>query len=615
MALGLCSFFGMVQIKKFLPYYKYLKPVWSRFVLGISFGVVYSVSSGLGLPVMAETVFPVLFGSSEDAPQWLRHVVENWFNNDITGGFLILCCLAMPAIMGIRALSIVGNGYFMSYTGIHVVQALQIDVFNKVQSMPLAFFHRHKTGELIATIMGYPNQIKGVVVDMSNDLVKQPLTLLAAIGYLCYKSIASESFFIAVIGLLSVPLLVFPIRRIGSYVAKRSKQLVREGEELNSTTIESVQSPIEIRAYNLQDSQSQRFVERLKRIFQLSMKSVRMSLLISPTIEFVSACGIAFSLYLGVKSGMGHGEFIALIIALYMAYTPLKKLGNIHGQLKQIEAPLERLESILHEKDTVPQMTSPVKISQPVRGEIEFRDVHFDYDSKKPVLQGVTVKINAGETVALIGKSGAGKSSFVNLVPRFYDPSSGEVLLDGVNIKELNIKDLRSLIGYVPQIPMLFNASIRDNIGVGIELASEEQIVEAAREANALEFIESLDDGFDTVLIERGNSLSGGQRQRIAIARAFLKNAPILILDEATSALDNESDRLIQEALKRLTKDRTTFIIAHRIASIKDVEKRIMFADGRILENGTHEELLASSPDYRQLMNEGIGNEGLPSHG
>lgn len=592
----------MLQLKKFLPYYKYLKPVWWKFVLGILFGVIFSVSSGLGLPLMAETIFPILFGSPEKAPEWLRLFVERWFGDNITGGFLILCSLALPFAMGIRALSAVGNGYYMTYTGIHVVQSLQIAVFKKIQAMPMAFFQRHKTGELMASIMGYPGQIKAVVVDMSNDLIKQPLTLLSAIGFLFYKSFTSESFFIAAIGLVSVPLVVFPIRKIGKYLAKRSVQLVREGEELSSTTIETIQSPLEIRAYNLENSQTKRFVNRLETIFRLSMKSVRSSLLISPTIEFVSACGIGLSLYLGVQSGMEQGEFFALIIALYMAYSPLKRLGSIHGQLKQLEAPLNRLESILNEKITVPEPVNPTPLPKSLRGEIEFKNVEFDYLPDKPVLHNVSVKIAAGESVALVGKSGAGKTSFVNLIPRFYDVSSGSITIDGIDIKDVKISDIRSQIGYVPQMPMLFNASIADNIRVGREGASDADIIQAAQNANALEFIESLPKGFDTVLSERGSSLSGGQRQRIAIARAFLKDAPILILDEATSALDNESDRLIQDALERLTKDRTTLIIAHRMGTLKNVARRLFFHDGKLVGDGGHEELLDKSTGYQSLV-------------
>ena len=592
----------MNQLKPFLPYYKYLKPVWWKFALGVLFGIIFSVSSGLGLPVMAETVFPVLFGSPDKAPDWLRGIVDRWFGNDIQGGFLILCCMFLPLMMGIRAVSAVGNGYFMTYSGIYVVQAIQIAVFKKVQSMPLAFFQKNKTGELMASIMGYPAQIKGVVVDMSNDLVKQPLTLLSACSFLIYKSFVSESFFVSIIGLLSVPALVFPIRRIGIYVAKRSKQLVAQGESLNSATIESVQSPLEIRAYNLEATQVQRFVERLKDIFKLSMKSTRMNLLISPSIEFVSACGIGLSLYLGVKSGMGQGEFLALIMALYMAYSPIKKLGNIHGALKSLEAPLNRLESVLAEPDTVPESPNPVNLPEKVRGEIVFKNVSFDYLPDKPVLKNVSVHIEAGESVGLVGQSGAGKTSFVNLIPRFYDVTTGSIEIDGVDVRNLRLKDLRNQIAYVPQMPMLFNDTVGNNILIGKPGASESELIKAARQANALEFIESLPDGFDTVLSERGNSLSGGQRQRIAIARAFLKNAPILILDEATSALDNQSDQLIQEALTRLAENRTTLIIAHRMATLKDVERRLYFEGGEIRGDGKCCDLLASCSGYQELL-------------
>tara|TARA_B110001469_G_scaffold114778_1_gene118906 strand:- start:2009 stop:3817 length:1809 start_codon:yes stop_codon:yes gene_type:complete len=593
----------MFQLKRFFPYYRHLKPVRWKFALGIFFGVLFSVSSGLGLPLMAETVFPVLFGSPDPAPVWLRAIVERWFADDVQGGFLILCCLFLPLMMGVRAISAVGNGYFMSYTGIYVVQSIQIAVFEKVQSMPLAFFQKYKTGELIASIMGYPAQIKSVVVDMSNDLVKQPLTLLSAIGFLIYKSFVSESFFVAAIGLVSVPVLVFPIRSIGKYVAKRSQQLVGHGESLSSATIESVQSPLEIRAYNLEAPQVQRFVDRLHDIFRLSMKSIRTNLLISPTIEFVSACGIGLSLFLGVKSGMGQGEFLALVIALYMAYSPIKKLGGIHGQLKQLEAPLNRLESVLAEPDTVPEAVDPIPMTQPVRGEIVFKDVCFDYIEGKSVLNGVSVKIEAGESVALVGQSGAGKSSFVNLIPRFFDITSGSIEIDGVDIRKLRLRDLRSQIAYVPQMPMLFNASVADNIRVGKADASESELIEAAKQANALEFVQSLPNGFDTVLSERGNSLSGGQRQRIAIARAFLKDAPILILDEATSALDNTSDQLIQEALRRLSENRTTLIIAHRMGTLKDVSRRLFFKQGILDGDGSHEALMESNSDYVRLVN------------
>ena len=552
---------------------------------------------------MAETIFPILFGNASESPEWLRLFVERWFGDDIENGFLILCCLALPGVMFLRMVGSVGNGYYMTYSGISVVQAIQIDMFKKVQALPLAFFHNYKTGELNAGVMGYPNQIKSVIVDTSNDLVKQPLTLMSAVGFLVYKSFTSESFFIAIIGVISVPFVVFVIRRVGVYLAKRSRQLVTLGESLGSWVLECFQSPVEIRAYNLQERQVNRFVEYLKAIFRLSMKSTRSSLLVSPSIEVVAGAGLALSLYLGVKSGMNQGEFLALGIALYMAYSPVKRIGAIQNKLKMLEAPLERLEAILYAEESVASPANPVSMPQTLSGEITFEGVDFAYLEGKPVLSDINVRIEAGQSVGLVGQSGAGKSTFVNLILRLYDPVKGRILLDGVDLRELDLNELREQIAYVPQMPLLFNASVAENIRIGKPEASEEEILEAARQANALDFIDSLPNGLETVLSERGNSLSGGQRQRIAIARAFLKDAPILVLDEATSALDNQSDRFIQEALTRLAQDRTTLIIAHRLNSLESVERRLYFEKGQIAGDGSHQSLLEESSGYQKLVN------------
>ena len=593
----------MPLFKRLLPYYRYLKPVWFKFLLGILFGVLFSLSSGLGLPLMAETVFPILFGNASEAPEWLRLFVERWFGDNVENGFLILCCLALPGVMFLRMVGSVGNGYYMTYSGISVVQAIQIDMFKKVHALPLAFFQKYKTGELNAGVMGYPNQIKAVIVDTSNDLVKQPLTLLSAVGFLVYKSFTSHSFFVAVIGVISVPFVVLLIRRVGKYLAKRSQQLVKLGESMGSWVIECFQSPVEIRAYNLQERQVNRFVEQLRAIFHLSMKSTRSSLLVSPSIEVVAGAGLALALFLGVKNGMNQGEFLALGVALYMAYSPVKRIGAIHNKLKMLEAPLDRLEAILHAEESVASPENPKPMPQPLCGEIIFEGVDFDYEPGKPVLSGIDVRIEAGQSVGLVGQSGAGKSTFVNLILRLYDPVQGRILLDGVDLRELNLNEVRQQMAYVPQMPLLFNASVADNIRIGQPDADMPAVIEAARQANALEFVESLPLGFETVLSERGNSLSGGQRQRIAIARAFLKDAPILILDEATSALDNQSDQLIQEALVRLAKDRTTLIIAHRMGTLKDVSRRLYFEKGFLMGDGDHSQLLGDSEGYRMLTN------------
>lgn len=590
------------MLKKLLPYFKYLKPVWFKFFLGIFFGVIYSLASGLGLPVMVEKVFPILFGNVSKSPEWLINIANIFFEGNLDGGFLLVCCLTIPAIMLIRGIGFIGNGYYMAYAGFSVIQSIQIDMYKKVQSLPLSFFNKYKTGEINAAVMGYPNQIKLAVVDTSNDLVIQPLTLISAISFLIYKSLNNQSFFMVIIGLASAPFIIFLIRRIGAYLATRSKQIVALSEKLGSTVIENFQSPIEIRAYNLESKQISDFISKLKELFKLNLKSTRFSLVMSPSIEFISGLGIAFALFFGVKNGMGEGEFFSLLIALYMIYTPIKKMSAIQNKLKVLEAPLDRLESILDMEATICSPEIPKPINKPFEEGVTFENVNFEYENGKTTLQNINISIPFAETIGLVGESGAGKSTFANLLLRLYDPNEGRILFGGTNIKDFDIKELRELISYVPQSPILFNNSILENIRLGNPRATEEEIINAAKLANAHSFISEMENGYQTMISERGNSLSGGQRQRISIARAFLKDSPILILDEATSSLDNKADKEIKETLKNLCKGRTSLIIAHRLSSLEDIKSRMVFQNGEIIGYGEHEELLGSCAHYKEIF-------------
>ena len=590
------------MLEKILPFFKYLKPVWFKFFLGIAFGILYSLASGLGLPAMVDNVFPILFSNGEESPAWIRNIADTFFDGKVDGGFLLVCCLFIPLVILIRAASFIGNGYYMAYAGFSVIQAIQIDMYKKVQSLPLSFFNKYKTGEINAAVMGYPNQIKEIVVDTSNHLVIQPLTLISAISFLIYKSFQNNSFLIAVIALASSPFIIFLIRRIGRYLATRSKQIVALSEKLASSVIENFQLPIEIRAYNLEDKQIRDFISKLRKLFKLNLKSTRFSLVMSPSIELISGLGIAFALFFGVKNGMGEGDFFSLILALYMIYSPLKKISAIQNKLKVLEAPLERVESLLNIKTSIRSPKSPKKINKPFNSEITFENVNFQYEDGKTTLKDISASIPFAETIGLVGESGAGKSTFANLLLRLYEPTEGRILFGGIDIREFNIKELRELISYVPKSPILFNQTILENIRIGNPNASDNNVIEAAKIANAHEFILEMENGYQTMISERGSSLSGGQRQRISIARAFLKDSPILILDEATSSLDNKADKEIKETLKNLCKGRTSLIIAHRLSSLEDINQRMVFQNGKIVGYGEHEELMNTCAHYKEII-------------
>ena len=331
--------------------------------------------------------------------------------------------------------------------------------------------------------------------------------------------------------------------------------------------------------------------------------------LISPSVEVLSVFGICLAIYLGAQKGLTLEIFTPIIMAMYFAYEPVKKLGAISASLRAAEASLERVEHILHAEDTMPDVEKP-RVLDSVNGEVQFDKVQFSYGDE-PILTDVDLTVKPGQTVALVGPSGAGKSTFVSLIPRFYEVNGGGVKIDGVDVRDLSKKDLRSQIALVSQQPLLFSGTISDNIAIGKPGATKQEIENAAKHAYAHDFICSLPDGYETTVGERGEGLSGGQRQRVAIARAFLKDAPILILDEATSALDTESESQIQSALRELSDGRTTFLIAHRFSSIRDAERILVFdkmpVGGQVVADGSHDELYAGSSLYKDLYDKQAG--------
>lgn len=589
---------------RYLHYYKYLRPVRWQFGLGVLAGLVYAAASGAGLPLLVKTVFPILFHTGDGGGNRYEIMMRDWLGHISRDQLLFVTCLWIPIMFLIRAVASYSNSYLIQFAGQRVLEDIRTDLFIKLQSLPLSFFRKNPSGDLLARLMSDTAVLRQIIANVSSDLIKQPATLLFAAGYLIWQAYQKQSFAIALIALITVPICVMVIRSAGKKLTRRAKALQEQGGTLTAALAESLQAPLEIRAYNLQDRQIAAFKKRVRHIFRTGMKVVKYRQAISPAIEFVAALGFAVALFVGVRAGMNQNEFMELFTALFLAYEPIKKLGMVHSLLKQGDAAFERIEYINQEPDTNPDPAAPLDFAAPRRS-ISFRNLSFAYN-EEPVLREISLVIPIGQVVALVGPSGAGKSTFAHLIPRFYDPREGGIFFDETDIREFLKADLRNAIAVVPQMPSLFLGTIAENIRIGRESATDDDVREAARRAHAHDFILTLPQGYDTQVGERGDLLSGGQRQRIAISRAFLKDAPILILDEATSALDTESEAMVQQALAALVKGRTTFIIAHRFSTITIADRILVFQNGRIVADGGHEQLRGSSEIYRSMLGGGL---------
>lgn len=569
-------------LKRFGPYFQYLKPVRFQFGLGLVFGIIAAAASGAGLPFVIKFLVPLI--TSDSAP---------------TGLHLLLVLSSVPIAFSLRAVGSFLNAYYMAYAGMHVLEQLRLAVFAKIQNLPLGFFHSNSVGDLMSRVVVDTAQLQNAIVKVVNSLVKEPATLISAIIFLIYLTITEQEVAFMLIALASVPACVFPIKIIGKRILKKSRLAQEQAGEVNNVLNENLASVREVRAYNLETREMDRFEQVCHRFFKFSLKTVKYDKALSPLIELVSAFAIVFALYVAVQKDIAPEVMAAILTALYMCYEPIKKLGAVSNILRKAEASLDRLEYILKTEDTVPESPEPVPM-RPLRGRIEFQGVSFSYQ-EEAALRNIDVQIAPGEVIALVGPSGAGKSTFANMVPRFYDPQVGHVRIDETDARDFRKGDLRSQIALVSQDAILFNESIAHNIGLGKDGASLEEIRTAARMANAEAFIRQLDGGFDYIVGERGNQLSGGQRQRISIARAFLKDAPIIILDEPTSALDAASEHAIQAALETLSQGRTVLIIAHRFSTIQHADRILVFDQGCIAASGTHAELYKKNALYKSL--------------
>ena len=592
-------------------YLTHLKGSRRLLFLAIVFGLVYGLAQSVGLPVLIGKVLPTVFGTPAEraAPVF---VFPGWLGGGawhLPRGYEVAFAVAfLPAVFLVRGVSQFLASYFVNLAGLRVVDSVRSAVFAKLQQLHLGFFARMPTGDLMQRLTGDVQSVRMVLVDISTDAIIQPFTLVGAVGFVVYRCLTIPGGGRFLLCLLVVPFSVFLARAIGRALQLRAAQALGSSADLNSIVVENLQSPREIRAYGLQGREEHRFGLASREGLRLQAKLARYDKALSPLLEIVAAAGIALAVWIGAAAGMGYNDLLMIITAIYVAYEPVKKLGRMNNLIAIAEGGLTRLEDVLQ----APVEVSDAPDARPlgrVQGRLGFEGLTFAYGDE-PVLRDLTLAIPAGQSVALVGPSGAGKSTFVNLVPRFFDPQQGAITVDGLDLRSVRQFDLRANIALVSQEPVLFDDSILENIRLGRAGATEAEVRAAARLAGALEFIEAMPEGFATRVGERGSRLSGGQRQRISIARAFLKDAPILILDEATSALDTETERGIQASLQLLMKGRTTLIVAHRFSTIRDVDRVLVFEGGRVVADGPREEIYRSNELFRRLwdnQSQGLG--------
>lgn len=588
------------MLKEFFEYARYLKPVRHLFIAALVAGAVAAAASGFGFPLMIAKVFPVVFDNTQIPPAVYDVISRVVAPEYMRVAVLIAVCSLLPLVFAVRGIGTFFNVYWISIVSMRVLEEIRLAAFSRLQTLPLSFIDRQKRGDLISRLINDAASVQGGLVVAANDIIKQPLTLLTALGFLVYQVFVNPHTAVVLMNLGLIALAVWPIRFFGRRVMEKAKRAQEELGNITAAAQENLASQREIRSYGMQEQQVGLFLGLIQRFFRINLRTVKYRHFLVPVLEMVTALGLGILLIRGHEMGMTKAEFMALAAALFMCYDPLKRLGVTLTNLKGAYASLERINYLLKEPDTMPQPTDPVPLDH-AAGQLDYDHVSFSYDGSRKALDGIDVHIRPGEVVGLVGPSGAGKTTFASLLPRFYDVSSGALLMDGVDVRTASLHDVRKNIAFVSQHPVLFHGTIMENIRLGRRDATDEEVTAAARAASADEFITGMPHGYQTVLGDGGSGLSGGQRQRVAIARAFLKDAPILILDEATASLDAESEAQIQHELDRLVEGRTALIVAHRFSSIRVATRILVFEGGRIIGDGTHEQLYASCPLYREL--------------
>ncbi len=542
----------------------------------------------------------VCVSAGTGAQTWLvKDVLDKIFIDQNTF-YLKLLPLVLLAIFFVKGLVYYLYSILLEQVGQSVIRDFRLNIFNHIHRQSLSFFNSMPTGTLMSRIISdvalLQQAVSNALVGAVRDFF-QVVILLGVVFYMNWR--------LAMITFIVLPIAAYPITRFGRLFRKLSTSTQEEVAHVSNILHETITGNRIVKAFTKEEYEGKRFLHQVTRLFILTMKDAKYRCLQHPMMEFIGGGAIALIIWFGGKEVIGGdmtpGTFFAFLTALIAAYEPVKGVTKINSTIQQGMAAATRVFAILDVEPEIQDKEDAILLP-PFSKRIECRDVTFYYDGeKKPVLSHIDLTVPAGQALAIVGPSGGGKTTLTNLIPRFLDLHEGSIAIDGIDIRDVTVASLRNQIAMVTQQTILFNDTVRNNIAYGDQQAGEEQIHDAARAAHAYDFIQALPEGFDTMIGEGGARLSGGQRQRISIARALLKNAPILILDEATSALDTESEREVQKALENLMKDRTTLVIAHRLSTIKNADRIIVVKDGLIVEQGTHDSLIAAKGEYEML--------------
>ncbi|NQT46690.1 MAG: ABC transporter ATP-binding protein [Candidatus Omnitrophica bacterium] len=578
-------------------------------ILAIGLMLISSLFDGISLGMIIPLVDKILAGKeivtppNANIPQFVIMLIDT-INSMERGKLLGYMIFWIMGLFAIKEAAIYGQSYFMTDVGMRVVRDLRAILYNKLLSLSLDFFHRNKIGVLMSRVINDTGVVNNAISEGLTDLIYQPVQLIVYfVSILLIRSYFGISWWFVSVTLVFAPLIILPVIHIGRRLRKISTRSQEKIADITGILLETISGIRVVKAFNMEDPESEKFKNENHKYYRFNMKSVKRMNSIRPVTEFAGIACMGLILWFGGKEviygNLSPGAFVAFLAGLLALAKPAKRLSRVHVINQQALAAVTRIFSILDERPLIEDAPDATEL-QPFRKAIQLEGVNFSYGQTE-ILRDINVSVRAGEIVAIVGPSGVGKTTLINLIPRFYDPTKGSVSFDGVDIKTVSRKTLCQQIGIVTQETMLFNDTVFANIRYGKSDAAREEVIEAARIADAHDFILRLPNGYDTVVGDRGHNVSGGQRQRLAIARAVLKNPPILILDEAMSQLDMESEHLVQEALNRLMRNRTVLVIAHRLSTVRNADRIIVLEDGCIVDEGKHEELISRGGIYKKL--------------